>query len=257
MQLIKLVNMSVANQNMKYLRKLRGWTQEEFAQKLGIKRSLLGAYEEERADPRIDVLEIVCNMFKLTLDDVLRKDLSNNKGNYLARRRAMKMASDRPEIAFVPMKAAAGYLNGYGDPEFIDELNTFTLPMLTGGNYRAFEIIGDSMLPTPSGSVIVGEKVDDLESLKNNTACILVSKNEGIVYKRVQKNGRQKNKLTLISDNPTYHPYTVNAEEVVEMWQAQMVISKASQQQQWDMGKLANVVSDLQEQVVSLKKRMN
>jgi histidinol phosphatase-like enzyme len=59
--------------------------------------------------------------------------------------------------------------------------------MLTGGNYRAFEIIGDSMLPTPSGSVIVGEKVDDLESLKNNTACILVSKNEGIVYKRVQK----------------------------------------------------------------------
>jgi SOS-response transcriptional repressor LexA len=196
-------------------------------------------------------------MFKLTLDDVLRKDLSNNKGNYLARRRAMKMASDRPEIAFVPLKAAAGYLNGYGDPEFIDELNTFTLPMLTGGNYRAFEIIGDSMLPTPSGSVIVGEKVDDLESLKNNTACILVSKNEGIVYKRVQKNGRQKNKLTLISDNPTYHPYTVNAEEVVEMWQAQMVISKASQQQQWDMGKLANVVSDLQEQVVSLKKRMN
>ena len=257
MQLIKLVNMSVANQNMKYLRKLRGWTQEEFAQKLGIKRSLLGAYEEERADPRIDVLEIVCNMFKLTLDDVLRKDLSNNKGNYLARRRAMKMASDRPEIAFVPMKAAAGYLNGYGDPEFIDELNTFTLPMLTGGNYRAFEIIGDSMLPTPSGSVIVGEKVDDLESLKNNTACILVSKNEGIVYKRVQKNGRQKNKLTLVSDNPSYHPYTVNAEEVVEMWQAQMVISKASQQQQWDMGKLANVVSDLQEQVVSLKKRMN
>ncbi len=257
MQLIKLVNMSVANQNMKYLRKLRGWTQEEFAQKLGIKRSLLGAYEEERADPRIDVLEIVCNMFKLTLDDVLRKDLSNNKGNYLARRRAMKMASDRPEIAFVPLKAAAGYLNGYGDPEFIDELNTFTLPMLTGGNYRAFEIIGDSMLPTPSGSVIVGEKVDDLESLKNNTACILVSKNEGIVYKRVQKNGRQKNKLTLISDNPTYHPYTVNAEEVVEMWQAQMVISKASQQQQWDMGKLANVVSELQEQVVSLKKRMN
>ncbi|HMX78443.1 MAG TPA: LexA family transcriptional regulator [Chitinophagaceae bacterium] len=249
--------MSVANQNMKYLRKLRGWTQEEFAQKLGIKRSLLGAYEEERADPRIDVLEIVCNMFKLTLDDVLRKDLSNNKGNYLARRRAMKMASDRPEIAFVPLKAAAGYLNGYGDPEFIDELNTFTLPMLTGGNYRAFEIIGDSMLPTPSGSVIVGEKVDDLESLKNNTACILVSKNEGIVYKRVQKNGRQKNKLTLVSDNPSYHPYTVNAEEVVEMWQAQMVISKASQQQQWDMGKLANVVSDLQEQVISLKKRMN
>jgi transcriptional regulator with XRE-family HTH domain len=249
--------MAISNQNMKYLRKLRGWTQEEFAQKLRIKRSLLGAYEEERAEPRIDVLEVVCDIFKLTLDDILRKDLSDNKGNYLARRRAMKLAGGRPDIPFVPVKAAAGYMAGYADPDFIDELNTFTLPMLSGGNYRAFEIIGDSMLPTPSGSVIVGEKVDNLENVKNNTACIVVSRNEGIVYKRVQKNGRQRNKLTLVSDNPSYHPYTVNADDVVEMWQAQVVISKATTQQKWDMNQLTNMVSDLQEQVISLKKRMN
>ena len=78
---------SLAGQNLKYLRKLRGWTQEEFANKLGIKRSLVGAYEEERADPRIDVLEKLGDMFKLTLDDLLRKDLSEVKGNYLAKRR--------------------------------------------------------------------------------------------------------------------------------------------------------------------------
>ena len=257
MRLTKLVVMAISNQNMKYLRKLRGWTQEEFAQKLRIKRSLLGAYEEERAEPRIDVLEVVCDIFKLTLDDILRKDLSDNKGNYLARRRAMKLAGGRPDIPFVPVKAAAGYMAGYADPDFIDELNTFTLPMLSGGNYRAFEIIGDSMLQTPSGSVIVGEKVDNLENVKNNTACIVVSRNEGIVYKRVQKNGRQRNKLTLVSDNPSYHPYTVNADDVVEMWQAQVVISKATTQQKWDMNQLTNMVSDLQEQVISLKKKMN
>ena len=59
--------MSQAGQNLKYLRKLRGWTQEEFSSKLKIKRSLLGAYEEERADPRIEVLEIVCSIFKTTM----------------------------------------------------------------------------------------------------------------------------------------------------------------------------------------------
>ncbi|HEY0067059.1 MAG TPA: helix-turn-helix transcriptional regulator, partial [Flavisolibacter sp.] len=149
--------MSLANKNLKYLRKLRGWTQEEFAQKLRIKRSLLGAYEEERAEPRIDILEAVADMFKLTLDDLLRRDLAENKGGYLAKRRAQKMANGRSDIPFVPVKAAAGYLTGYADPEFIDELNTFTLPMLGGGDYRAFEIIGDSMMPTPTGSVIVGE----------------------------------------------------------------------------------------------------
>lgn len=249
--------MAISNQNLKYLRKLRGWTQEEFAQKLQIKRSLLGAYEEERAEPRIDVLEIVCDMFKLTLDDLLRKDLSDNKSNYLAKRRALKLAAGKSEIPFVPVKAAAGYLAGYADPEFIDELNTFTLPMLTGGNYRAFEIIGDSMLPTPSGSVIVGEKIDSLDEVKNNAACIVVSRHEGIVYKRIQRNNRQKNKLTLVSDNPVFHPYTVNSDDVLEMWQAQLVIAKANQQQRWDMGQLTNIVSDLQDQISTIKKKMN
>lgn len=252
--------MSKAGQNLKYLRKLRGWTQEEFANKLGIKRSLVGAYEEERADPRLDVLQIVADMFKLTLDELLLKDLGNNagSGNYLAKRRQMKMMSaDRNVIHFVPVKAAAGYLANYADSEFIDELNTFTLPMLSGGNYRAFEIIGDSMLPTPSGSIIVCEKVDDLNDVKNSQAYIVVSRSEGIVYKRVEKNNRIKNKLTLVSDNPQYQPYQVNAEDVAELWQAQMVISKVSLQQRWDMNSLASMVNNLQSQVSSLKKKMN
>jgi transcriptional regulator with XRE-family HTH domain len=249
--------MAISNQNLKYLRKLRGWTQEEFAQKLRIKRSLLGAYEEERAEPRIDVLEVVCNIFKLTLDEILRKDLSDNKSNYLAKRRAMKLTNGRSDIPFVPVKAAAGYLAGYADPEFVDELNTFTLPMLSGGNYRAFEIIGDSMLPTPSGSVIVCEKVENIDNVKNNATCIVISRHDGIVYKRVQKNNRSKNKITLVSDNPSFHPYNINAEEILEMWEAQVVISKVNTQQRWNMHQLTNIVSDLQEQVISLKKRMN
>lgn len=249
--------MSIANKNLKYLRKLRGWTQDEFSIKLGIKRSLVGAYEEERAEPRIDVLEIVCDMFKLTLDDILRKDLSTQTDNYMARRRALKMSHLPQPIPFVPVKAAAGYLAGYADEDFIDELNTFTLPMVSGGNFRAFEIIGDSMLPTPSGSIIVGEKVDTLDSLKNNTACILVSRHDGIVYKRVQKNSRTRNKLTLVSDNPSFQPYSINAEEVLEMWQAQFVISKTNITQTWNVGQLANIVADLQQQVAGMKKKNN
>jgi transcriptional regulator with XRE-family HTH domain len=249
--------MSLANKNLKYLRKLRGWTQEEFSQKLRIKRSLLGAYEEERAEPRMEVLEVVADMFKLTLDDLLRKDLSETKGSYIAKRRAAKLVSGRTDIPFVPVKAAAGYLAGYADPEFIDELNTFTLPMLNGGEYRAFEIVGDSMMPTPSGSVIVGEKVPSLEEVKSNNTYVVVSRTDGIVYKRVLKNNRLKNKYTLVSDNPSYQPYTLGAEDIIELWQAQMIISKANTQQRWDVDNLANIVSNLQQQVSVLKKKMN
>ena len=251
------MSQSFAGQNLKYLRKLKGFTQEEFALKLQIKRSLLGAYEEERAEPRIDVLEIISDHFNISLDDLLRKDLSETKGDYLAKRRIQKLGSESNLIHFVPMKAAAGYLAGYADEEFIDELNTFTLPMMGSGQFRAFEIIGESMLPTPSGSIIVGQKINGLDDVKQNVAYIVVSRSEGIVYKRLSKNSRTKNKVTLTSDNQSYQPYDMNIEEILELWQAQMVITKVTPQQRWDVGQLANLVSNLQDQVSSMKKRMN
>ncbi len=250
--------MSYAGKNFRYLRKLRGWTQEEFANKLNIKRSLIGAYEEERAEPRLDVLETMSVIFRLTLDELLLKDLSEVKGSsYLEQRRKLKMAAQSVDIQFVPVKAAAGYLAGYADPDFVDELNTFTLPMLAPGQYRAFEIIGDSMLPTPSGSVIVGEKVEALDDVRNSNSYIVLSKSEGVVYKRIMKNNRLKNKLTLISDNPIYEPYNVNEEDVLELWKAVYIMQKANTVQRWDVNQLAGMVNNLQEQVSTLKKKMN
>jgi transcriptional regulator with XRE-family HTH domain len=252
--------MSLAGRNLRYLRKLRGLTQEEFANKLQIKRSLLGAYEEERADPKLEVLETISHVFKISLDELLLKDLSESQGNYLAKRRLQKLtqtAFDSAPIRFVPIKAAAGYLAGYEDPEFVDELNTFTLPMLTSGNYRAFEIVGDSMLPTPSGSIIVGEKVEAYEDVSNNRAYIVVTRNEGIVYKRVQKNSKLKTKFTLVSDNPVYQPYQVETLDIIEVWSAEYIISKQQKANKIDVDSLANIVTNLQTQVSSLKKKMN
>ena len=71
------------------------------------------------------------------------------------------------------------------------------------------------------------------------------------------KNNKQKNKYTLVSDNPSYQPYTVNADDILEVWQAQMIISKANTQQRWDVNQLAGLVNNLQQQVTVLKKRMN
>ena len=169
----------------------------------------------------------------------------------------LKMESEADVVSFVPVKAAAGYLAGYADPEFVDELNTFTLPMLAPGQYRAFEILGDSMLPTPSGSVIVGERVEDLEELKNSNTYVVLSKNEGVVYKRVMKNNRAKNKLTFISDNPHYEPYFVSSEDVLEVWKAVYILQKANTGPRWDVGQLAGMVNNLQEQVTSLTKKLN
>jgi transcriptional regulator with XRE-family HTH domain len=238
---------------------LRGWTQEEFANKLDIKRSLVGAYEEERAEPKLEAMERICKIFKITLDDFILKDLAAPKVvSYLEQRRGLKMASEtNGVIQFVPAKAAAGYLAGYSDENFLDELNTFTLPMLANGNYRAFEIIGDSMMPTPSGSVIVGEKVGDIEEVKTTNTYVVLSKQDGIVYKRVVKNNKAKNKITLVSDNPTYEPYNVNADDVLEMWKAVYILQKAGSVQRWDVGQLAGMVNNLQAEVANLRRGLS
>jgi len=250
--------MSFAGQNLKYLRKQKSWTQDQLAIELDIKRSLVGAYEEERAEPRLDVMQTICGMFNISLEDFLFKNLAEGNLSYLQKRRIFKLGEDpKALIHLVPIKAAAGYLAGYGDAGFIDELNTFTLPMLAPGHYRAFEIVGDSMLPTPSGSIIVGEKVQDVEDLKTNNTYILVSRADGIVYKRVEKNGRGKKQFTLISDNPAYPPYQVETVDVVEIWKAQLVISKPGNSPKFDVDQLANVVNSLQTQVTNLKKSMN
>jgi transcriptional regulator with XRE-family HTH domain len=254
-----LLVMSYAGKNFRYLRKLKGWTQEEFATKLDIKRSLVGAYEEERAEPKLEAMERICKIFKITLDDFILKDLAAPTAlSYIEQRRNQKMATDnKGVIHFVPVKAAAGYLAGYADEDFLDELNTFTLPMLANGNYRAFEIIGDSMMPTPSGSVIVGEKVNDLEEVKTSNTYVLLSKHDGVVYKRVVKNNKTKNKITLISDNPTYEPYQVNSADLLEVWKAVYILQRAGSVQRWDVNQLAGMVNNLQAEVATLRKGLN
>jgi transcriptional regulator with XRE-family HTH domain len=262
--------MSYAGKNLKYIRKQREWTQEEMANQLQIKRSLVGAYEEERAEPRLEVQEVICALFNISLEEFLFQDLSetgglvsSNKGannSYLERRRSLK--SDKSIslasiVTFVPVKAAAGYLAGYADPEFIDELNTFTLPMLAPGDYRAFEIIGDSMLPTPSGSVIVGEKVDNMKEVKNSNTYIVVSNSDGVVYKRVITNDEATERLTLLSDNPLYEPYQVNTQDIVEIWKAVYIIQKAGTQSMWNVDQLAGVVNNLQDQITHMKRKLN
>ena len=113
------------------------------------------------------------------------------------------------------------------------------------------------MLPTQSGSIIVGEKVEALDDLKNNVPCIVVSKNEGIVYKRIVKNNRAKSKVSLVSDNPQYQPYQINSADIAEIWLAQMVIGKVADQHRWDIDSLASLVNNLHNQVSTIKKKMN
>jgi transcriptional regulator with XRE-family HTH domain len=67
--------MSLISNNLKYLRRINGLTQEQFARRIGTKRANVGAYEESRAVPPVDTLKIIANTFGITVDDFVKKDI--------------------------------------------------------------------------------------------------------------------------------------------------------------------------------------
>ncbi|HEY1010754.1 MAG TPA: LexA family transcriptional regulator [Daejeonella sp.] len=224
--------MSNISSNLKYLRKKKGLTQQQFADQLEIKRSLVGAYEEDRAEPKYELLKKFASFYELSMDELINEKIDEKwKPKPKADASNLRILSisvdqhDRENIELVPVKASAGYLNGYADPEFISELPKFSLPILKQGTFRAFEIKGDSMLPLPSGTIIIGEYVENFQDLKQGETYVIISRSEGVVYKRVGSKFKESKGLKLISDNPVYEPYTIPAEDVVEIWKAKAYIS--------------------------------
>lgn len=67
--------MSIVSENIKYLRNLNRLTQEQFSNRIGIKRSLLGAYEEARANPPLDKLKLIATSFGVSVDALIKQDI--------------------------------------------------------------------------------------------------------------------------------------------------------------------------------------
>ena len=224
--------MSNISSNLKFLRKKKGLTQQQFADLMEIKRASVGAYEEDRAEPKYELLKKIAEYYELTMDE-LANDVIDEKWKTVAKSNASNLrvlsvtvdSEDRENIELVPVKASAGYLNGYGDPEFVKELPRFSLPFMKQGSYRAFEIKGDSMLPLPSGSIIIAEYVENWHDVKSGSTYVVVSANDGVVYKRIGQKFKEDKGLKLVSDNKTYEPYWVDATDILEIWKAKAFIS--------------------------------
>ncbi len=71
--------MSYIGKNIRKIRISKKMTQTEFAELFNLKRTAVGSYEEGRAEPKIDTLIKIADYFKLSLDQLLRKELSINE----------------------------------------------------------------------------------------------------------------------------------------------------------------------------------
>jgi transcriptional regulator with XRE-family HTH domain len=256
--------------NIKLLRGRRGRSQEETAIALDVKRSSWSGYENGSAEPSLDLLVRISGYFKVGLDKLLKDDLtllSESQLGILERggdvdlngRRLRVLATtvdrgDRENIELVNHKAKAGYALGYADPEYISVLPTFQMPFLSRDRkYRTFQISGDSMPPVGEGSWVTGEYVQNWQTLRDGQPYIIITKDDGIVFKVVYNQLKTTGTLLLCSTNPAYQPYEVPISEVLEIWKFVHFISHELPEPNLTRDELSRSVMDLRKEVGQLR----
>jgi DNA-binding XRE family transcriptional regulator len=242
------------------LRALKKWSQEQLAEQLEIPRARIGSYEEERCDPPIETVIKLSNLFHIAIDALVKCDLSKFDSESF-----MKVGENRilfpiivdkanqDAVEVVTMKASAGYLVGYSDPEYIEKLPLMSLPFKTVGTHRAFPITGDSMPPLKNGCYVVGKYIESINDIENGSTYILVTKEEGVVYKRLFKKGKS---IELHSDNKNYQPYVIKNSEVVELWKFVCTLNNSdTQAEDVNLHDMMQLLQTMQASIEELKKK--
>jgi len=70
---------SILSKNIRKLRAFKNLNQTEFANLFDIKRASIGAYEEGRAEPKLETLIKFASYFSLKIDDLVTKELTVNQ----------------------------------------------------------------------------------------------------------------------------------------------------------------------------------
>jgi hypothetical protein len=137
-------------------------------------------------------------------------------------------------------------------------LPTFRLPFLSKQKkYRSFQISGDSMLPIPDGSFVTGEFIQDWGNIRNHHAYILLTREEGVVFKVVENKVDKDGKLTLHSLNPIYEPYDLHVNDLKEVWKFVNYITSEVPPPNKEKDDLAREVEDLKKQVRAIQMTLN
>lgn len=251
--------MSLFSDNIRHLRIKKDVSQETVAKDLSITRDSLAKYEQGKSQPPYETLIKLSHYYHISIDLLLTADIRK-----VDVERLMQLEDNRillpitidnngeNVIEIIPHKARAGYLSGYSDPEFIEGLQHISLPFLKNGKFRAFPVSGDSMPPHKEGSFIIGRYIESIAEISEGKTYILLTKNEGIVYKRLKKN--EGSNFVLSSDNSFYEPYSVKASNILEIWEyACSIATKESEPDDINPQSIRDMFITLKTEIKALK----
>lgn len=215
---------------------------------LGVSRQTVYQYFKSSALER-DTVNNILTSFKVTEDVVFGESKFLDKGISNAKdigdptiyddegdTRFMEISPGRYRMGteLVPVYAQAGYLTGYADKEYLEELpkHYITVDRYVRGKYRSFEISGESMNngdineAMPNGTIATGREVKRelwTSKLHNHQwpNWIFVHRTEGIIAKQIAHQDIEKGILILRSLNPDkdkYPDFDVDLDDIEQIY---------------------------------------
>jgi transcriptional regulator with XRE-family HTH domain len=333
--------MSIVSNNIKYLRRLNGLTQEQFARRIGIKRSLLGAYEEARANPNLENLKTIAQVFGTSVDSLIKTDIrkiretpgislaqstngimpqavqqngfanvqnpsetrpftnssepqsvaqlvedffqekeetvivsqrSNTTRNFLVDNEASfqqfvdshlhtisNFPKSEPEpqpklsaklIPFIKQNVVKDYLANCQKVDFLRALPTISLPFINSDRSRAFEMGNDFPM---QNSIVIGVGISDWTEINDGKFYVLVTAQQGVIYRRVYNQVKIKGALLLSSDNSSIPSFEISIKDVVEIWEVNSFISQQLPEPHISLERVKNIVDDLTNELDRLR----
>ena len=205
----------------KSLREELGFTQAAFGEQLGLSGSVA---DLERGRTKIAGYVVTTLLELFQINPLWLFGKSEQKHLQVTRRDVSPQvltldSTGNENILMVNQTASAGYADNIQDPEYIDSLPVFTLPLSVYRNatFRCFQIEGDSMVPAvQSGDWIIAQAVENLDDVKNSETYIVVDESS-VRFKKVRKD-IQPGTLSLISLNPDYPIDSISLDQVRELW---------------------------------------
>tara|TARA_R110000868_G_scaffold29420_6_gene109392 strand:- start:28804 stop:29571 length:768 start_codon:yes stop_codon:yes gene_type:complete len=221
-------DMEIVTKRFTDIRRELGHTQSDFANLLGISNTTADI-ERGRTKLSGKVVVELLKQFKINplwlFGESSQKYLSVTNISVIPKVVTVN-SSDNENMVLVNAKAAAGYPQNIHDTSWYRQLPAFDIPLpeFRNATYRGFQIEGDSMLPNlKPGEWVLAKAVEGLQDISPNKIYVVVLQ-DAVLVKKIEKSPNPA-VVSLISINENYPPYSVNSEDIQELWQVSSKIT--------------------------------
>jgi DNA-binding XRE family transcriptional regulator len=205
------------------------------AEVFGINRhyieSGIGEMFVNQSNPRLEARPTRLYADPMDFDDKTEKVINLPDGTVVLR------------VPIVPERAYAGYMRGFADPEYYDDLEDILIGVdkEPNGTYIGFEVVGDSMICLDTvelaeesifpGRIAIGRDLP-ADSWKtrlhthNYKNWIFVHKTEGILIKQIVNHDVVNGTITIHSLNPKYKDETLKLEDMQQIFSVIQIVQR-------------------------------